>query len=68
MKFLIMSLVVDENVIVNENPSNGELSESADLQETYNKLCKVAAKDAMNVDLDLQKIASLELEIGRAHV
>ena len=62
MKFLIMSLVVDENVIVNENPSNGELSESADLQETYNKLCKIAAKDAMDVDLGLKKIASLELD------
>ena len=45
--------VVDENVVVNENPFDGELSESVDLQEAYNKLCKVAAKDAMNVDLDL---------------
>ena len=45
--------VVDENVVVDENPSDGELSESADLQEAYNKLCKVVAKDAMNVDLDL---------------
>ena len=33
-----------------------------DLQETYNKLCKVAAKDAMNVDLGLKKISSLELD------
>ena len=38
------------------------ISENADLQEAYNKLCKVAAKDAINVDLDLQKIASLELD------
>ena len=45
--------VVDENIVVNENPFNGELFESADLQEAYNKLCKVIAKDAMNVDLDL---------------
>ena len=30
-------------------------------QETYNKLCKVAAKDAMNVELSLKKIKSLEL-------
>ena len=45
-----------------ENPSIGELSEDADLQEAYNKLCKVAAKDAMNVELGLKKIASLELE------
>ena len=27
----------------------------------YNKLCKVVAKDAMNVELGLKKIASLEL-------
>ena len=40
----------------------GELSEDADLQEAYNKLCKVAAKDATSVDLGLKKIASLELE------
>ena len=54
--------VVDESVVVEENPSDGELSEDADLQEAYNKLCKVAAKDAMSVDLGLKKIASLELE------
>ena len=54
--------VVDESVVIDENPSDGELSESANLQEAYNKLCKVAIKDAMNVDLGLQKIASLELD------
>ena len=54
--------VVDENVVVEENPSDREFSEDVDLQETYNKLCKVAAKDAMSVDLGLKKIASLELE------
>ena len=54
--------VVNESVVVDKNPSDGELSENADLQEAYNKLCKVAAKDAMNVDLGLQKIASLELD------
>ena len=54
--------VVDESVVADENPSDGELSENVDLQEAYNKLCKVAAKDAMNVDLGLQKIASLELD------
>ena len=58
----IATAVVDESVVVEENPSDGELSEDANLQETYNKLCKVAAKDAMSVDLDLKKIASLELE------
>ena len=54
--------VVNESVVVDENPSDRELSKSADLQEAYNKFCKVAVKDAMNVDLGLQKIASLELD------
>ena len=54
--------VIDKSVVVDENPSDGELSENADLQEAYNKLHKVAAKDVMNVDLSLQKIASLELD------
>ena len=54
--------VVKESVVVGENPSNGKLSEDADLQEAYNKLCKVAVKDAMSVDLGLKKIASLELD------
>ena len=54
--------VIDESVVIDENPSDGELSENADLQEAYNKIFKVAAKDTMNVDLGLQKIASLELD------
>ena len=54
--------VVNESVFAKENPSDGELSEDADLQEAYNKLCEVAAKDAISVDLGLKKIASLELE------
>ena len=54
--------VVDESVVLDETPSDGELSKNADLQEAYNKLCKVAAKDAMNVDLGLLTIASLELD------
>ena len=54
--------IVDESVVVDENPFNGELFENADLQEAYNKLCKIAAKDAMNVDLGLKKIAFLELD------
>ena len=54
--------IVDESVSVEENPSDGKLSEDADLQEAYNKLCKVTAKDAMSVDLGLKKIASLELD------
>ena len=47
--------------MVEENPSDGELSKCVDLQEAFNKLCKVAAKDAISVDLGLKKIASLEL-------
>ena len=54
--------IFDESVVVDENPSARELSKNADLQEAYNKFCKVAARDAMNVDLGLKKIASLELD------
>ena len=54
--------VVDESVVANGNPFDVEFSENADLQEAYNKLCKVATKDAMNADLGLQKIVSLELD------
>ena len=56
------TVVVNESMSAEENPYDTELSEDADLQEAYNKLCKVAAKDAMNVELGLKKIASLELE------
>ena len=45
-----------------ENLSDGELSEDVDLQEAYNKLCKVATKDVMNVELGLKKIESFELD------
>ncbi|XP_065620100.1 uncharacterized protein LOC136063522 [Quercus suber] len=53
--------VVNESV-AEENSSDGELFEDADLQKAYNKLCKVAAKDAMSVSLDLKKIVSLDLD------
>ena len=53
---------VSDSKIVDENPSDGELSENADLQEAYNNLCKNAAKDAMNVELGLKKINTLEQE------
>ena len=56
------TVVVNESLSIEENHSDGELSEDTDLQEAYNKLCKVAAKDAMNVDFGLKKIASLELD------
>ena len=54
--------IVSETETVEENPSDGELSENANLQEVYNKLCKIAAKYAMNVDLGLKKIDTLEHE------
>ena len=54
--------VVDESIDVEENSFDGEHSEDADLQEAYNKLRKVAAKDAMSVDLGLKKIASIKLD------
>ena len=54
--------VVSESISAEENLSDGELSEDADLQEAYNKLCKVAAKDAMNVERGLKKIEFLELD------
>ena len=58
----IATTIVDKSVVVDENPFYGELSENIDLQEAYNKFCKVAAKDAMNIDLGLKKFASLELD------
>ena len=54
--------VVDESVMVEENHSDGELFESADLQKAFNKFWKVVAKDAMNVNLGLKKTASFELD------
>ena len=56
------TIVVNESMSTKENPYDEELSEDVDLQEAYNKFCKVATKDAMNVELGLKKIASLELE------
>ena len=40
---------VSEPEIVEENPYDGELSINADLQEAYNKFCKIATKDVMDV-------------------
>ena len=54
--------IVNESISAEENPSDGELSKDADLQEAYNKLCEVAAKNVMNVELGLKKIESLELD------
>ena len=55
-------VVVSEIETSDENPFDGELSENIDLQETYNKLCKIAAKDAMSVESGLKKINTLEQE------
>ena len=33
--------VVDESIFVKEKPCDGELSKDANLQEAYNKLCKL---------------------------
>ena len=52
--------IVSEIEIADENPSDGELSENVDLQEAYNKFCKIAAKDVIIVDLRLKKINTLE--------
>ena len=56
------TIIVDESIVVEENHFDGELSKCTYLQEAFNKLCKVTAKDAMSVDLGLKKIASLELD------
>ena len=61
MAFTVTTVVSEIETVV-ENLSNGELSEDVDLQEAYNKLCKIAAKDAMSVELGLKKINALELE------
>ena len=53
---------VSEPKFFDENPSDGELSENVDLQEAYKKFCKIAARDAMNVDIGLKKINTLEQE------
>ena len=53
--------VVNKSISAEENLFDGELSEDADLQEAYNKLCKVVAKDAMNVELGLRKLSLLSL-------
>ena len=54
--------VISETKTVDENLFDEKLSENADLQEAYNKLCKIAAKDAMSVDLGLKRISALEQE------
>ena len=54
--------VISEFEIIAKSPFDGELFENADLQEAYKKLCKIAAKDAMNVDLGLKNINTLEQE------
>ena len=57
-----VATVVSEIETADENPFDGELSKNVDLQEAYNKLCKIAAKDARSVELGLKKINTLEQE------
>ena len=47
----ITTTVINESELIEEN-----------LQEPYNKLCKVAAKDAMTMDLGLKKIATMNMK------
>ena len=51
----IATAVVSEIKTIDENPFNGELSGIVDLQEAYNKLCKIVAKDAISVELCLKR-------------
>ena len=51
----IATAVVSEIKTIDENPFNGELSGIVDLQEAYNKLCKIVAKDAISVELGLKR-------------
>ena len=41
--------VVNESISAEENPSDGELSKDADLQEAYNKLAKLLQRMSQNV-------------------
>jgi len=45
-----VTTVVSEIETTDENPSEGEIFENVNLQEAYNKLCKIAAKDAISVE------------------
>ena len=54
------SLLLLEIETADENPSDRELSKNVYLQEAYNKLCKIAAKDAMSVELGLKKKSTLK--------
>ena len=54
--------VVSKIKTIDDNPSDGELSKNANLQEACNKLCKIATKDAVSVEISLEKINTLEQE------
>ena len=51
----IATVAVSEIETTDKNPFDGELFENADLQEAYNKLYNIAAKDAMSVELGLKR-------------
>ena len=47
--------VVSKIKTIDDNPSDGELSNNANLQEACSKLCKIVAKDAISVELGLKR-------------
>ena len=59
MAFTVTAVISETET---KNHSDGELSKNANLQEAYNKLCKITARDAISVDVGLKKINTLELE------
>ena len=59
MAFTVTAVISETET---KNHSDGELSKNANLQEAYNKLCKITARDAISVDVGLKKINTLVLE------
>ena len=59
MAFTVTAVISETET---KNHSDGKLSKNANLQEAYNKLCKITARDAISVDVGLKKINTLELE------
>ena len=62
MAFIAIA-VLGETETVDENPTDEELSKNNNLQEANNKVCKIAAKDAINVDLGLKKKKLLNMNL-----
>ena len=62
MAFTATAMIDETTDEKGESSSNEELYENDNLQETYNKLCKIAVKDAITVEVSLKKIDTLEIE------